>query len=282
MVRRGLNKTSDVPLYAQLAARLRHTIESRELSSGELLPSEASIGAQFAVSRITVRQAMARLVAEGLIRRAQGRGTYIRARPIVHHFARSFEEELLAEKVPLKLVVRGWRRKEAPAKVSAALQLKTGEEVFELERVKFVDEEPIGWELRYVPTAVGLQVSTRDLAKLPIYQLLKRATDAQVARIVSTVQSIGAPLGLAKILHGRAGEPLLMREQTYFDGDDQPLMHGMIAFRGDQYRFIFECGPGQLRMDATTAFDRASLMPRKAAQVGGQEPSTGGKLCDTP
>ncbi|MGQ0445700.1 MAG: UTRA domain-containing protein, partial [Beijerinckiaceae bacterium] len=113
---------------------------------------------------------------------------------------------------------------------------------------------------RYLPLTIGQQVRPDDLSTLPVYQLLKRSTGAQVSRIVSTALSVGASLELARVLRVRKGHPLLMREQTYFADNDLPLMHGVIAFRGDRYRFIFECGPGQLRMDATTGSDQTRLI----------------------
>jgi GntR family transcriptional regulator len=238
-----------MPLYAQLAGQIGQLIKSGDLAPGLMLPTEADVSAHFEVSRITVRQAMARLVADGLVTRRRGSGTYIRVRPVTHHFVRSFEEELLGEHVDLKLVPQSWKKVVAPPKVQEVFGLTPNIKVYQLERLKIVDGAPFGWEMRYLPRETGDLVRKSDLDTKPIYQLLHQTGGPRVSRIVSTVLSVGASRRLARLLRVKEGEPLLLREQTYFSADDKPLMHGVIAFIGDRYRFVFECGPGQLRMD---------------------------------
>ncbi len=50
---------------------------------GDRLPSERELSARWGVARMTVRHAMDTLVAEGLVVRRQGSGTYVAAQPMV-------------------------------------------------------------------------------------------------------------------------------------------------------------------------------------------------------
>jgi len=59
-----LDPTSDRPIYKQIADQLRSAIESGEYPPGEALPSEAALSGTFAVTRMTVRQALDVLKAE--------------------------------------------------------------------------------------------------------------------------------------------------------------------------------------------------------------------------
>src|SRR4029077_20347359 len=72
-----IDRSSPIPLYFQLARVLTEEIVKGERQPGERLASEPAIGDRFQVSRPTVRLALQRLEAEGLIERIKGRGTFI-------------------------------------------------------------------------------------------------------------------------------------------------------------------------------------------------------------
>ena len=74
-----IDRRSFVPLYVQLKNIVQRQIMSGELLPGASLQSEPALGRAYGVSRITVRQALDELEAEGLIRREPGRGTFVAA-----------------------------------------------------------------------------------------------------------------------------------------------------------------------------------------------------------
>lgn len=65
------------PLWQQLAVILRAAIESGEYPSGRALPSETTLMQRYGLARGTVRHAIDSLVKDGLVRRVQGRGTFV-------------------------------------------------------------------------------------------------------------------------------------------------------------------------------------------------------------
>ena len=73
-----LNRQSFVPLYQQIKNLLLDRIQHGELAVGDVIPSEAQLGAAFEVSRLTVRQALYELRVEGYVIREKGRGTFVR------------------------------------------------------------------------------------------------------------------------------------------------------------------------------------------------------------
>jgi GntR family transcriptional regulator len=73
-----LNRQSFIPLYQQIKDLLLDRIEHGELVAGDLIPSEAKLGAAFEVNRLTVRQALYELRVEGYVTREKGRGTFVR------------------------------------------------------------------------------------------------------------------------------------------------------------------------------------------------------------
>src|SRR5438309_1519818 len=92
---RPLDPRNSQPLYLQLQRAIREAIESRVLAADDALPAERQIAQELAVSRITVRKAIDRLVEEGLLVRRQGSGNFVASR-IEKNFAKlsSFSEDM--------------------------------------------------------------------------------------------------------------------------------------------------------------------------------------------
>ena len=65
------------PLYLQVASTIRRRIETGAWAPGSRMPTLDELAAEFSMARVTVRQALALLEDEGLIRRHQGRGTFV-------------------------------------------------------------------------------------------------------------------------------------------------------------------------------------------------------------
>lgn len=72
-----LDANSHKPLYLQLAAVIRHQIESGEIAVGEKILSEHALARQYGVGRPTVRQATELLVRTGRLKRKRGSGTFV-------------------------------------------------------------------------------------------------------------------------------------------------------------------------------------------------------------
>src|SRR5262245_34257587 len=73
----GLDPASGVALYVQLAQLFRYNIASGKWPGGQRLSNFETLAAQYKVARITVRQAVARLVQDGLLSTQRGRGTFV-------------------------------------------------------------------------------------------------------------------------------------------------------------------------------------------------------------
>lgn len=82
-----LDPTSDRAVFRQIADRLREAIDKGKFREGEQLPSEAQLVEHFGVSRMTVRNSIAALQAEGLVLAEHGRGVFVRPRPPVRRLA---------------------------------------------------------------------------------------------------------------------------------------------------------------------------------------------------
>ena len=96
-------------MYFQLKELLRGKIASGEWKPGDMVPSERELSEQYHISRMTARQALSELATEGLLRREQGRGTFVAKPKIEHGLTRltGFTEDMEARGLqPGDLVIR--------------------------------------------------------------------------------------------------------------------------------------------------------------------------------
>ena len=80
----ALDPYSGEQLYRQLYRSLRNAILTGAWDESEIIPSENEMRDRFAIARTTVRNAMALLVREGLVRQERGKGTMVSHRPVSH------------------------------------------------------------------------------------------------------------------------------------------------------------------------------------------------------
>ena len=83
----SVDRLADAPPFRQIADQLRGAIQRGDLEPGGRVPSEAQLIEHYGVARMTVRQAVAELKAEGLVIAEHGRGVFVRSRPSVRRLA---------------------------------------------------------------------------------------------------------------------------------------------------------------------------------------------------
>jgi GntR family transcriptional regulator len=233
-----LDATSFVPLYMQLADRIATLIrEHGEHGVGKILPSEAECVQHLQVSRPTVRQAMSRLLAQGLILREKGRGTFIAPLKLEHDVSHGFEDDMRAAHRQVGYTLLAWDRVEAPQDVAAIFGSDTCDEFFLLRRLRSVEGKIVGIEERYLPGAIALEVKRSEIASAPVVDLVQRVTKQKVGRLDMEVSSMAADTELASLLTVSEGAPLLLRRSTFISESAQPLMHGTVTFVAEHYKF---------------------------------------------
>ena len=75
--RLALDRSTPVPLWAQIADFLAAAIDQGPLAPGQLLGSEHDLAYRFHVARPTIRRALTDLSGRGLVNRRQGAGTRV-------------------------------------------------------------------------------------------------------------------------------------------------------------------------------------------------------------
>lgn len=236
----ALDTSSFVPLYMQLANRVAALIrEHGERAVGKALPSEAECVQRFGVSRPTVRQAMSHLLSQGLIMRERGRGTFVAPLKLEHDVSHGFEDDMRAAHRSVQYTLLDWEKIAPPADVAAVFGRDAARECFLLRRLRSVEGEVVGVEERYIPEAIGRHLRRVDLESQPALHLLQRLAGQKPGRLDIEVSSIAAGKDLARLLRVKAGVPLLLRKTTFLSESGQPLMHGIVTFLAEHYKFRF-------------------------------------------
>lgn len=224
------------PLYLRLAGRLRAEIAGGALLPGRALPSERDLSGRTGLSRVTVRKGIATLIAEGLLVRRAGSGTFVAPR-IEAKGAQlsSFSDAARARGEAAQSI---WVLKaiaEPTAEEAAALTLPAGAAVARLTRVRLADGEPLAIEHAVVPAVL--------LPDLAAVESLYAALEAAGARPASGTQRLRAALATpteAGILGIAEHAAVLRIERCSLAIDGRPVELTRSVYRGDRYDFVTE------------------------------------------
>ena len=225
------------PLYQRLQLALRGAIEAQLLKPEDALPPERDLAANFDVSRITVRKALDGLVAEGLLTRRQGAGTFVTAR-VEKQFSKltSFSEDMTARgrESSSKWLSRG--ESIVTPDESLSLGLSPGTRVFRFGRIRFADQMPMALEYS---TISGFALPGLDAVGSSLYEALEAAGNRPV-RALQRLRAVLFESEQAKLLDIEPGSPGLFIERRGYLEDGRPVELTHSWYRGDAYDFVAE------------------------------------------
>ncbi len=230
-----------IPSYCRVEKSLRNRIRSGGLKPGHPIPSESQLAQQFKISRMTVRHALSRLVYEGLIVRHRGRGSFV-AEPRLEHSKPflSFEEEMRARGATTGIKLLDMRTEPAEEKVAENLHLAAGTPVVALERLRFVDGQVVGYEIRYLPKQIADALTPDEIHNQPLVPAVRRILGKPRTKLALRVTASNARKREARLLEIPAGSPVLVREHVWHYEPEGPLQYGKSIFRGDRYQMVVE------------------------------------------
>ncbi len=224
---------------------IKHILEARlarEAEPGVRLPSEADLCNEFGVSRITVQQALGLLEREEIIRREQGRGTfYVGPRP---HRTETRPSELLERlikqregsfnRVVGRLTIR------ATPRIAARLEIAAESPVDVIDRVTFVDHEPLAFVTAYLPRDLGAKIADAEseLSRSTIASILQDRFGIQIASVRQTIGAGLAEPAYAEAIGIEIGAPVLEGERIYIGADERPVFYSHAFYRADRHRFL--------------------------------------------
>ena len=235
----------------QLSETLRLQIVEGEFAPGDVLPPEEQLARHYRVSRTTVRLAMARLVNEGLIRREQGRGTYVNPPGLAKRTAGGITRDMFDVKSTSNIItsagmkvgtdVRALRMEEPSSSLAELLELAATERVYYLERLRRADDTPIVLERIWLPERLCPGLSEAEVEG-SLYKTLTTRFGHNLAAAHQWLRPTVAGAEIASLLDVEVGAPLMMVRGMTFTSDATPVEVEESYFRGDHVEFVVELG----------------------------------------
>lgn len=223
--------------HVQVREHVRALID--KLSPGAAAPSERELVAHFGVARMTVRQALDALVAEGLLERVPGRGTFVaQPRPEVGRLT-SFTEEmhrrgLLAESQTLLA-----RVEQAGPGVARALDISPGDPVLHWRRLRRADQAVVCLEDAYL-NEVLLPGFLQHGTPTSLYQELEKR-GLRPTRAEDSVSADRANADEAILLEIEEGDPIL-RHVRRAVADSRFVEVSRTVYRHDRFTLYQQLG----------------------------------------
>lgn len=226
------------PKYGLLMDALLARIRTGTYRVGERIPSEPQLQAEFGVSRVTVRRAIDELARKGLLRKEQGRGTYVYSPEITQPLNTLIgvtetmqSMGLVPEDLDVSLAIEP-----VPESIGALLRLDDGADVWHLTRLRASEGTPICLIDNYiVPKHVpGLSA---EILLQSMYATYERIFGLSLARGEEIVEARAASDLAAVKLGVRRGAPILVVTHTMFLDSGEPLEVAVVRSRSDRYRY---------------------------------------------
>jgi len=234
-----------VPLYIQIAEGLISQIESGELMPGAQLAPERELSLELNVTRMTLRRALHVLESQGLIVRKHGVGNFIaeakidRQMETIYRFNLGMQNRGFTPGSKLILI----KIIQAEHKLAKDLGLPPSSKVYDILRLRSVNQEPVMLESYKIPIHRFPGLDQFDLENRSIYEIIEIEYGVKIARNRQSLEPIIATEFEAELLNINPGEALMLEKRISYDAEDQPIEFGKDRYRGDRFRFITDSSP---------------------------------------
>ncbi|MGJ7910153.1 GntR family transcriptional regulator [Neobacillus sp. LXY-1] len=229
-------------LHLKVKDAIISLIKAGEYKPNTQLPTEAEFCKIYGVSRTTVRTALQQLVSEGYVYRQQGRGTFVSNNKVKQKLTstvQTFTEQIAMQgKNPL-IKVLNLQVIPADSFLAEIFDLNEGDPINKLERARYVNDEPLQYEIAYLPWKITPGLNQEDCEK-SLYHLLERQFRLKVKRTVEYLEIAAVEQDIAEILHIQEGSPCFSLETYAHASDETVIEYSKTIFRGDMANFVIE------------------------------------------
>jgi len=242
-MKESINFESHIPYYIQLIDILKEKVQQAEWVPGDQIPGEQDLCEYYQISRTVVRQALRELEYEGVISRQKGKGTFISLPKISEGLVQKltgFYQDMVERGLKPGSKVLHQNVSPASEKVARFLNIKPDEKVVDIQRLRFINDEPIQLVTTYIPFEICPGLASVDLTNRSLYEYLEKECGIFIAKGHRYIEAVLANDHEATLLGIERGAPLLMLDSVSFSENGQPIEYYHALHRGDRSRFEVE------------------------------------------
>ena len=237
-------RPSGIAVWKQIADTLSTEIRDRVYTPDGRLPSETELAARFAVNRHTLRQAIAALQLNGLVRIEPGKGTFIQNEVLNYAISRRtrFTENLQRQGfLPSKQLLAA-RVMPANERVALELKLKKGEPVLMVEMLDEANDQPIALATAYYPAIRFEGLLDMLNGGTQTTEVLRHFGVQDYVRDSSRITTQMPSAEVARLLKQPTTRPVLCVECLDVDMEGVPIKYGETVFCGDHVQLVVSAG----------------------------------------
>ncbi|WP_033338388.1 GntR family transcriptional regulator [Catenuloplanes japonicus] len=231
------------PLYLRLADRIEEDLRAANGADGARLPSERQLAERYEASRVTIRAALGELRDRGMLVSLPARGWAVAAAPKPRGAGtggRVMGFTDLAQQRGLTMRSRVLSSGVRPATVREAELLHTvpGADLFEMRRLRYLNDLVIALEHNRLPLALAPALATTDFTEHSLYDVLRETSPTQQPHYADySVEARIATDTERAHLDITGAVPILAATQLTFNQEAVPIELTIQAYRGDRYTF---------------------------------------------
>jgi len=235
-----IDHSSPIPLHLQVEAMLRKLIEEKEYQDGAFLPDEVSLAKKLGIARNTLRQAINKLVFEGLLTRKKGVGTRVSEKTFETSLDswHSFTQEMSNKGVALKMYSLESEFVEVSERIRNFLMVEPKAQVLKVSRLRGYADAPFVFFESYFNPRIGL-TGNEDFSR-PLYEILER--DFSIVPSLSK-ERISARLASpqeAALLGVNTKTPVMVRERFVYDSGMRPVEYNIGIYNAEKFIYSID------------------------------------------
>lgn len=239
-MRHAIDHKSPIPLHAQAEQLLRKMISEEEYQNGKVFPNEIELAKVLAISRSTLRQAINKLVFEGLLVRKKRSGTKV-AKSVVSSKSNnwlSFSQEMKLRGITIKNFETQVSWVLPDEEIADFFEIKPDRKVLKMEKLRGKPDEPFVYFVSYFHPRVGL--TGEEDFKMPLYEMLEHEHSVIATLSKEEISAKAADSFIAGKLKIALDSPVLFRKRFVYDHGERPIEYNLGYYKADSFVYTVE------------------------------------------
>jgi len=244
MAKYNINRDSPIPVYYQVANDIKNRIIHEEWGRNGQIASENQLVEQYGISRVTLRQALADLEKDGIIKRYRGKGAFVNENP--NQFIHELKYSLVTgnyqtdKNQTMRAEILELKKFENPDKpVCDALKISESSHIIYFKRVFYLDNKPIAVGKSWLPADLVPNMDIDGLINNSLSQTIMERYQLNTVRVDDVLETVRSTSTERELLDAPYDTPLILIKGISYLDNGLPLEYSNTFWLGDRVRFHF-------------------------------------------